>query len=62
MNPVSRGLTIPGTVAIVFDTPKMILENCGAISNGFTMNPVDENAPIVIQNTTSTTQMAGSVI
>lgn len=49
-------------VAIVFDTPRIILENCGAISNGFTMNPVDENAPMVIQNTTSTTQMAGSVM
>ncbi len=37
MKPVIMGLTIPGTVATVFDSPIIKLAYCGAISKWFTL-------------------------
>ena len=45
MYPDKGGETIPGSVAIVQEIPKIRLENWGAISKTFAVYPHDEKAP-----------------
>ena len=45
MYPDKGGETIPGSVAIVQEIPKIKLENWGAMSRTFAVYPQDEKAP-----------------